>query len=163
VKYIVAEYELPVEGLALRARFGETRVYENRLAMPRARILPQGSAGRPREPFRLAAVTDWSPNRVAVAAEGPGTLALAELAYPGWQVTVDGRPGEIQTLGGLLRSVHLEPGMHEVVFLYRPWRVYAGLSLFGLAALILACFLYVCWNSAIPLSSGRGEIPDVDR
>jgi len=133
VQYVVAEYDLPVEGLMLRRRYGETRVYENQRALPRAWIQPPGSIlGEAPSP---ADRVDWSPNRIEVSAKGPGTLVLAELAYPGWRVWVDGEASEMMVIGGLLRGVALEPGAHQVVFAFRPLSLFLGLVLF-----VTGCF-----------------------
>jgi len=79
-----------------------------------------------------------SPNRVELRAAGPGRLILSEVIYPGWQVWVDGVGQPIEMAGGLLRSVVLASGEHEVIFEFHPLTVYVGaaISLLGLIALI---------------------------
>jgi hypothetical protein len=128
VRYVVAAYDLPVAGLALRARFGETRVYENQLARPRAWVQLKGAV--PGEQAREAAGIVWSPNRIAVTADGPGLLVLSEIAYPGWRAWVDGQERQVQVVSGLLRGVQLEAGPHAVIFAFRPASLYLGIALF---------------------------------
>lgn len=72
------------------------------------------------------------PDFIFLNAAGPGLLVLSELAYPGWQATIDGQPAEVETVGGLLRGVRLQPGKHVVQFLFRPWPVYIGLGISAL-------------------------------
>jgi hypothetical protein len=132
VKYVVAEYSLPGSQLRLLARFGETRIYENSFALPRAWVqpvnAPPGSKITSRPTIRI------EPNQVIVHdAEGDGLLVLSELAYPGWRVFVDGLPEEIEVVGGLLRGVQLKAGRHQVVFEFRPAPVYIGLTVAALA------------------------------
>ena len=81
---------------------------------------------------------EWTPNRISIQAKGPGTLVLSEIAYPGWKVTVNGIKAELYTADNLLRSVDLNPGVHEVVFSFQPWTVYlgSGISLIAFLALI---------------------------
>ena len=121
VKYVAAAFDLSAAGLSLIGQFGTTRIYENEFARPRAWL----EGGR-------AAVTDWSPNRISIAATGPGRLVLSEVVYPGWQARVDGRLAPIETVAGLLRGVDLGPGAHQVVFEYRPVSVTIGALLIGL-------------------------------
>ena len=147
VQYVLSEFDLPVDGLELRERFGSTRVYENMHALPRAWV-QTGTSGL-NEPIRPATLVDWQPDRIVVdVSESPGNptsanrphlLVLSELAYPGWQVSVDGKPAELQVFNGILRSVEIGPGSHQIVFTYRPLSVYAGLGLFliGLLWLIM--------------------------
>jgi hypothetical protein len=136
VKYVVSTFSIKENGLVLLARFGQTRVYQNMLALPRAWVQsPEAPLGGnlQSEPWLVE-----RPNWIVLKAKGPGLLVLSELAYPGWQATIDGKPSPVEIVGGLLRGVNLPAGEHEVVFLFRPLLVYAGLAMAALtwAALI---------------------------
>ena len=145
IGYVPAEYDLHADGLVLAQRFGETRLYENLLAMPRAWVQSEtaGFDGRGQPVERL----DWSPNRISLQAEGSGRLVLSEIDYPGWQVAVDGKPGQLRKAYGLLRSVDLPSGSHSVDFNYRPASVTTGivLAFFGMMC-ILSIALYQVLN-----------------
>ncbi|MBS1250458.1 MAG: hypothetical protein MAG431_02052 [Chloroflexi bacterium] len=133
VRYIAAEFDLEVEGLVLREQFGETRLYENQLTLPRAWVQPADTEpGQSAEPAELVA---WKPNRITIRAEGPGLLVLSEIDYPGWRVRVDGQNAEMQAVAGILRGVELAEGEHHIEFFFRPWRLYVG-GLIGLSSLI---------------------------
>jgi hypothetical protein len=145
VRYVAAEYELPVAGLELRERFGETRLYENLLALPRAWVQPLAST--PGENAQSEEITTWSPNRIELRVpetdgEADRLLVLSELHYPGWRAEVDGRQAKILPVAGLLRGVALDPGAHRVVFLFRPASLYAGLILCA-AGLLIA---FAAWH-----------------
>lgn len=135
VRYVAAQFDLQVEGLVPQARFGETRLYLNRAALSRAWVQPfDAPAGEQPVP---AEITSWAPDRIELraswnASQSPGLLVLSELAYPGWQVRLDGRPVEMLTVAGLLRGVRLPPGEHRVVFEFHPASVSMGLALWGL-------------------------------
>lgn len=135
VRFIAAEYDLKVPDLVLRARFGETRLYENRLALPRAWIQPPGSALG--ENITSVEALVWLPNKILIRASGPGLLVLSETSYPGWTVWVDGRRQKLLSPGGILRGVELSPGEHRVLFLFRPTSLYLGVSLFLLGVVIV--------------------------
>lgn len=127
VRFIAAEFDLNVPNLALRARFGKTRLYENQLALPRAWLQPPTSPlGDSTSPVENLV---WSPNKIEIQAQGPGLLVLSEVSYPGWSVEVDGERGSLLNPGGILRGVELPSGEHRVVFLFRPLSLYLGLSL----------------------------------
>jgi hypothetical protein len=134
VGYVVSEFDLPVEGLALRERFGDTRIYQNMKELPRAWV--QNSEGLPSGDVIAAEISRWTPNHVDLRANGPGLLVLSEIDYPGWRVFVDGNARELEAAEGLLRAVRLDEGAHEVEFVYRPVSVYVGLGL-GLIGLLL--------------------------
>lgn len=140
VRYIAAEFDMNL-GLPLAGRFGETRLYQLEHVFPRAWVL-NVSADLTGEPaWRMVRAADlrlWSPNRIEVGASGPGILKLAEVFYPGWWAWVDGQPVNIQAYEGALRSVELGPGEHTVVFEFRPLLLYVGLSLCGLALILLS-------------------------
>jgi hypothetical protein len=133
VRYVAAEFDLPVDGLVLRDRFGATRLYENALALPRVWVQTEDGIFESR-----AELIEWQPNKIAVQAEGPGTLVLSEFAYPGWRVQVDGQAKGIEPVTGLLRGVELPPGEHRIVFRFVPLSVMLGLaaSLLGLVGVV---------------------------
>ncbi len=170
VRYLAADFDVRGEGLIERARFGQTRVFENPLAMPRAfvvgRVEPVGDEAEalarlaaldPRQTAvveggppltggttsQTAAVLARSPNRIAVEAQldAPGLLVLSEVWYPGWRATDNGQPVPIHRADGILRGVYLGRGSHRVVFDYRPLSVRAGEAASALAALALAGYL----------------------
>ena len=121
VRYVAAEFDLEVTGLELREQFGETRVYENLLARPRAWVQPsEAPLGEDALPVEILS---YGPNwiEVDVSAENGDLLVLSELDYPGWQARVDGKPAEILAADGLLRGVLLSEGARQVVFYYPLW------------------------------------------
>lgn len=133
VRYVASEFDLQVEGLISVGTFGGTRLYENQYALPRAWV--QREANEHTAEIQPAEVVAYRANRVDVRAAGPGRLVLAEMAYPGWQVWVDGKAESLLTQLGVLRAVELSEGDHIVSFVFRPPSLMLGLGLFfiGLA------------------------------
>ncbi|MBN2548594.1 MAG: YfhO family protein [Anaerolineales bacterium] len=133
VRYVAAEYDLRASGLVFWRQVGETRLYENQVVLPRAWVQPVNTE------IGLSAMRveslHWAPNRIEVAAAGPGLLVLSEIFYPGWQALLDGRRTDIQAVKGILRGVVLPEGDHQVVFAFHPGSVYVG-ALLTLAALV---------------------------
>ncbi len=131
VRFVAAEFPLQDSQLVLVAQFGTTRIYQNLASLPRAWVDSEETR-RGKIP-RTDVQVSTGANQVVIQAEGPGMLTLSEVNYPGWEVTVDERPAEIDTVGGLLRGVRLAEGVHEVRFNFRPVVFYIGLALAGLA------------------------------
>ena len=136
VKYVAADFDLATPGFALAQTFGQTHVYLNQAWTGRAWVEGQTRTA--------ASVTSWSPNRIEVQATGPGHLVLSEIAYPGWQVRVDGQSAQSETADGALRAVEVTAGNHDVVFEFRPAPVTFGAALSGLSLLALGILL---WSS----------------
>jgi hypothetical protein len=145
VRYVVAEFPMKVEGLVERARFGTTFVYENQFAMPRAFV---GEAA--------ARVTTNTPDRIVVEADGPGTLTLSQMYYPGWRARVDGRDTPIQVVDSALAGVSLDAGQHVVEFTFDPWtvKVSALVSVVGWVSLIVG-WLVLRRSFFIPRQRGQ--------
>jgi hypothetical protein len=143
VRWVAAEYDLPVNGLVERERFGETRIYENLAALPRAWLQPVDAAlGEGARPVKIEST---SPDALRLNLEGVGLgemLVLSEVSYPGWKVRLDGQPAGLKLVGGLLRGVLVGPGIKTVEFNFRPASLYAGLILW-LAGL---CLGWVAWK-----------------
>ncbi len=84
--------------------------------------------------------------RLQVETERPGLLVLADTYYPGWKAYVDGEETPIYPTDVALRSVYLEPGEHEVEFVYSPASFKLGVLISGLSLLALAS--YAGWAPA---------------
>jgi hypothetical protein len=82
---------------------------------------------------------------VEVSMVDSGYLVLNDTYYPGWRATVDGERAPILTANHAFRAVYLEPGYHDVVFMYMPlsFRIGAGIS--AGALLFLFVSLVVVW------------------
>ncbi len=87
-------------------------------------------------------------NRVLVEAETTdgGTLILTELAYPGWEVFLNGEPGESLTIEGMYRGVELPAGKHQVEWIYRPQSLGRGIWISGLSLALLLGVLGLRWK-----------------
>ena len=170
IHYIAAEFDLPLDGLRLQQQIGETRLYQVLDPLPRAWVQPEsaelGEQTRPVHDLR------WSPNRIEITASGPGLLVLSEIAYPGWQVWVDGERAQVEpvfqslrlppseegglALSGLLRGVRLEAGEHAVTFAFRPGSLWRGL---GLCAAGLLFLLWAAFRAGAPHSNPGWAAP----
>ena len=144
VQFVAAEYDLDSQGLELRGRFGETRLYENLQVLPRAWVQPSdteiGTDAQPVDDI------EWSPERIEIVADGPGLLVLSELNYPGWRVQIDGESAQIQEVGQLLRGVILKPGRQKVIFHFLPASLFWGASLCLLGIGLCILIYRANWN-----------------
>ena len=125
VAYIVSEFDISLEGLNLVEKEGETRIYRNQAFQPRAWVQPAGSP--PGVDSSEDPIITWTPNRIEVTAKGVGWLVMSEIAYPGWQVSVDGKKQALLDLQGLFRGVELDAGSHQIIFTFVPWTLYLGI------------------------------------
>jgi hypothetical protein len=91
-------------------------------------------------------VQDLSANRVVIEADSAqgGTLILTDLAYPGWEVTVDGQPAAGERFEGMYRSVKLPAGDHTVEWTFCPASVRWGMGITGMSCLLLIALPFVC-------------------
>lgn len=136
VKYVVSEFELSVDDLVFVRKVGSTWVYENRAVMPRAWIQsPQEKIGQEITPVDVVRI---NVNHLKLSVKGPGLLILSEIMYPGWSVSVNGRPDEIKTVVGLFRGIVLNPGIHEVEFVFKPLSVTLGWVIGGCGWFIIS-------------------------
>jgi hypothetical protein len=87
--------------------------------------------------------------------EGDGVLVLAEVAYPGWQATVDGTPTPIYVANGLLRALSLPAGEHLVELRFDSPTLRVGVAVSLLTATVLAG----CCVAPLVVSSRRWRQP----
>ncbi len=105
----------------------------------------RGSSRRRSEPVK---VNYPSPQRVEIEAdlERPGLVVLADVYYPGWSLTIDGKSAPIYQVNRLMRGAAVEAGNHHLVYTYSPrsFRMGRIVSLvgFGLLAALALVFSF---------------------
>jgi hypothetical protein len=84
-------------------------------------------------------IVERVPNRLVleVDTDADGVLVLSEIAYPGWEATVDGRQTPILRANTVLRALPLQAGQHSVELVFRPWTVYMGLAISLLTLIVV--------------------------
>lgn len=121
VKYILASDSHPLsrEGLDPVLTADGLTVYENKKALPRIFFTAK----------HWLVVEDWKPDEVRLRLhnEEAGLLVYTDRFDPGWKAWDHGSPVKIEKVRGLFKGVFLEPGWHEIRFLYRPDAFYGGL------------------------------------
>ena len=153
VAYLVADFEIKMEGLALAAVIDGTRIYRNPAFRPRAWVQAPGSPIG--SDFIPVDIDDWSPNRIEFIAQGPGMLVLSEIAYPGWRARIDGKNHPVITLDKIFRGVMLESGIHHVVFYYVPSSLIWGIIILILG--LLTWFVLLFWIRRLYLRIDESE------
>ena len=139
VRYYVAQEGQVLRKLDVVLRTPTATVLRDDKALPIARINRPGAT--PGDPGRTdaARIVVREPDRVVVESPaGPaGRLVLADPPYPGWSVTVDGKPAKERVQHGLFRAVDLPAGRHRVEWRFQPASVKHGLII-SLATLVAA-------------------------
>jgi hypothetical protein len=84
-----------------------------------------------------------TPQRAELEAtlESPGLVILADVDYPGWELTIDGQTAPIYRVNLMMRGAAVPAGTHHLVYTYSPrsFRVGWVLSILGLGVLALLC------------------------
>ena len=131
VKYVISEFEIENRDLQEIINEDHLFMYENKYLSERAWVEESPKSSEEFQGIFDGNINelDLTPNRIEILAQGPGRLVLSEVQYPGWKVDVDGNRQPIELAYGLLRSVNLSEGDHEVEFYFRPLTVYIGLGM----------------------------------
>jgi hypothetical protein len=134
VRYYVAQPGQQPADLPVVFRTEHAVIVEDPDALPLARLnLATGG-------IRRARIIVRKPDRVVIdtPAASSGRLVLADPAYPGWKVTVDGHGARSLVTRGIFRAVDLPAGAHRVVWTFEPPRLRIGaiISVIALFALL---------------------------
>jgi hypothetical protein len=76
---------------------------------------------------------------------GPAIVRLADLMFPGWRVSVDGKPARALTADYMLRAVVVPAGRHSVVWEYHDPAFERGRAISLLAAALIALLFAGSW------------------
>ncbi len=84
--------------------------------------------------------------------ESAGIVVLADVYYPGWKLTIDGKPAVIHRVNRLMRGAFVGKGKHTLVYTYDPasFRLGLWISAAGLAVLVLLGLLWT-WRPVQPI------------
>ena len=100
-------------------------------------------SGEAPKPTETVKVTYPTPQLVELDAslQSPGLVILADLFYPGWRLTIDGKEAPVYPVNLLMRGAAVPAGNHKLVYSYAPMSFRAGriVSILGLGALALCC------------------------
>lgn len=98
----------------------------------------------------LLRVRDLSPQQVEVSDARYGELVLADTAYPGWRVWVNGKPQSWSVADSAFRSVIVTVFPSLVLWRYQPdtFRIGLYLSLAGCGAIAGACMFWLLAGKA---------------
>lgn len=115
-------------------------------------------------------VTGYRSDRVELEAnlERPGMVVLADVYYPGWTLTVDGRPAPVFRANRMMRGAALPSGRHKLVYEFRPASFRYGLVASGVGLGVLGLLgiafavrpTVVRWTDADrPTTPEEGDLP----
>lgn len=157
-KYVILGSDQPgPEGAALVTKVREVNIWQQPDVLPYAFAIddPRGPVNR--DTARGVGVRLDGPNRIVVdgatAATGEKLVVLAS-DYPGWQLTVDGRPAEVAPFNGYL-GAEMEPGRHTYEFVFRPPQHVLGLAI-SVGALLLCLAMIVAERR--PKNGGAADL-----
>ena len=63
-----------------------------------------------------------------VTLRSPGLVILADVLYPGWELTIDDKPAPIWKTNRLMRGAAVDSGTHRLVYRYNPRSVRDGFA-----------------------------------
>jgi Bacterial membrane protein YfhO len=107
-----------------------------------------------------ARITDYQAQQVTIDADvkRPSELVLSDTYYPGWKVTVNGRPSQIDEVDYLLRGVRVPAGDDRIVFTYDPSSFRTGWIISLVSSLsVLGAVMAVVFRRRRTLSHARRE------
>jgi len=91
-------------------------------------------------------ILTYKPNYLKIIAEvnKKSLLVLSDTYFKYWCLSVDGKKAKIERVNFLLRGALLEPGIHVLIFNFRPTAFFCSLALSGIAfAVVLGYFIFI--------------------
>lgn len=113
VKWVLSPKELTDKNFSLIKEDNGLKLYENKLAKARIRF----------EKYKdnQINIMEDNINNLSIDTTGEGdTLIVADSYFPGWEVFVNGKKGDLIVWDGWARAVKLDAGGNKVEFKYNP-------------------------------------------
>ena len=111
-------------------------------------------------PENSVQVTSYDIHEIKLEAQvvQPALMVLSEIYYPaGWRAFVNGNETKIYKTNAILRSIFLEPGNHNIEFVFKSRSFTIGIWItFGTLGVLLGVLIY-CWRFGG--SKSKPELP----
>lgn len=117
---------------------------------------PPPDLGSPAASSSVVTITSYRLNEVELKATmaASGFVVLSDTYYPGWRVTIDGRPVPVYRANALVRAVYVPAGEHTIRFFFRPADFLAGAGISGVT--LLGCVAFLWWERKGRQSNAEG-------
>lgn len=92
-------------------------------------------------------LTAYAPNLLqydVTSAKG-GVVVFSEIYYPGWTVTIDGKPADLGRVNYVLRALKVPAGQHKVDMSFKP----KSITQTNIVAYVALALIFVCFVLAI--------------
>ena len=120
-------------------------------------------SGEPVRPSETVKVDYPSPQNVVldVSLDSAGMVVLADVYYPGWELTIDGKPAPIYRVNRLMRGAAVPAKHHRLVYTFAPRSFLVGrvVSILGLAVLVMLGLVCLLKPVNPMLSTQDGPVP----
>jgi len=131
----------------------------------RTAVMPFLTGGRP-TPGEHVVISRHESRTVEleVTLDRPGVVVLADVYYPGWHLTIDGKDAPVLRVNRAMRGALVKAGKSRLVFTYKPRSFRVGLILSGVGVvLLLGCASWARRRpeppvSAEPMNTGEGML-----
>lgn len=141
--WLVGEFVLEEPGQDTTDRVPDQGVLDRVLALdPRQTAILSGPPDPAPNPAATEGRVIWGEEgytwmELTVDTPAPGVLVVAEMFYPGWEVTVDGERARLLRADHALRAVALPAGEHTVEFRFSASSYHTGRRLAGVSGSII--------------------------
>jgi hypothetical protein len=127
------------------AAFDPRRVALTSTALPGLPVVPVGSAPAGQSSPGTARIEHYGAQQVTILARATraSELVLSDTYYPGWHVTVNGRPTRLDRVDFMFRGVPVPAGADRIVFTYDPTSFRIGWMVSLVATVVLVAVVIV--------------------
>lgn len=96
--------------------------------------------------FTPVKIIKGNPNSLKLnpSLDAPGFLVLSEIWYPGWKAYVNNKQTEIYKTNYIFRSIYLDKGQKDIVFIFDPWTYKIGMAI-SIFTFIVLLFYLICY------------------